>query len=81
MMREKERGRRNKTERARKWREWALMIRFDSERTPIKSRVWAGVDMDDERSNSNSNSNSRQGSRKRGEGEEEGAFGLLKWVM
>lgn len=39
MMREKERGRRKRTERARKWREWALMMRFDSEKTPLKLRV------------------------------------------
>ncbi|KAF7154272.1 hypothetical protein RHSIM_Rhsim01G0128100 [Rhododendron simsii] len=34
MMREKERGRRKRTDRARKWREWALMMRLVSERTP-----------------------------------------------
>lgn len=31
-VKENERGRRKRTERARKWREWALMMRFDSER-------------------------------------------------
>lgn len=36
-MREKERGRRKRTERAKKWREWALIIRFDSVITPQKS--------------------------------------------
>lgn len=47
MVMEKERGRRKRTERARKWREWALIMRFDSERTPPKSRErsW-GVAMD-----------------------------------
>lgn len=45
MLREKERGRRKMTERARKWREWALTIRFDSERTPQKFRVGARVAM------------------------------------
>lgn len=45
MMKEKESGRRKRTERARKWREWALIIRFDSERTPKKFRVSAGAAM------------------------------------
>lgn len=45
-MREKERGRRNRTERAKKWREWALMILLDSVITPQKStRDWAELDM------------------------------------
>jgi len=40
-MREKERGRRKMTERARKWREWALIMRFDSERIPHRVRFVA----------------------------------------
>lgn len=45
-MREKERGRRKRTERAKKWREWALMIRLDSVITPQKSTSdWAELDM------------------------------------
>ncbi|KAF7152530.1 hypothetical protein RHSIM_Rhsim01G0127300 [Rhododendron simsii] len=40
MMREKERGRRKRTERARKWREWALMMRLVSERTPQRLGDW-----------------------------------------
>lgn len=38
-MKEKERGRRKSTDRAKKWREWALRIRFDSERTAHRFRV------------------------------------------
>lgn len=38
-MSEKERGKRKRTERAKKWREWALIMRFDSESTPHKLRV------------------------------------------
>lgn len=38
MMREKESGRRKRTERAKKWREWALIMRFDSDKTPQKVR-------------------------------------------
>lgn len=44
-MREKERGRRKRTERARKWREWALRMRFDSERTVQRLRVCAAFAM------------------------------------
>lgn len=40
---EKDRGRRKRTERAKKWREWALIIRFASEMTPRRFRLW--VDM------------------------------------
>lgn len=38
MMREKERGRRKSTDKARKWREWAFIMRFDSERTVVRFR-------------------------------------------
>lgn len=38
MMREKERGRRKSTDKARKWREWAFIMRFDSERTVVRLR-------------------------------------------
>lgn len=44
-MMEKERGRRKRTESARKWREWAFMIRFDSDSTPQKPIVDDGVDI------------------------------------
>lgn len=37
--REKERGRRKRTDRAKKWRECALMMRFDSVITPQKSTI------------------------------------------
>lgn len=43
-MMEKDRGRRKRTERAKKWREWALIMRFASEMTPRRLRLW--VDMD-----------------------------------
>lgn len=47
-MKEKERGRRKKTERARKWRVWALMMRFDSEKTVQRSiEGGAAVAMED----------------------------------
>lgn len=39
MMKEKERGNRKKTERAKKWRECALIMRFDWESTPQRLRV------------------------------------------
>lgn len=45
-MREKERGRRKRTERAKKWREWALIIRLDSVITPHRSAMdWEVLDM------------------------------------
>lgn len=42
-MREKERGRRKMTERARKCREWALIMRFDSKRIPHRFRFVAAA--------------------------------------
>lgn len=42
MMREKERGRRKSTDKARKWREWAFIMRFDSERTVVRFRDSGG---------------------------------------
>lgn len=42
-MREKERGRRKRTARAKKWREWALTMRLVSDSTPQRFRLW--VDM------------------------------------
>lgn len=39
MIREKERGRRKMTDKAKKWREWALIMRFDSDRTPQRLRI------------------------------------------
>jgi len=38
---EKERGRRKMTERARKWREWASIMRLDSDRMPQRFRLVA----------------------------------------
>lgn len=38
MIREKERGTRKTTDKARKWREWALIMRFDSDNTPQRLR-------------------------------------------
>lgn len=43
-MTKKQRGRRKRTERARKWREWAFIIRFDSVKTTQRFTVGGGGD-------------------------------------
>lgn len=46
-MEEKEIGRRKRTDSARKWREWALIMRFDSASTVHRFRDANGVAMAD----------------------------------
>lgn len=46
-MEEKEIGRRKRTESAKKWREWALIMRFDSASTVQRFRDDNGVAMAD----------------------------------